>query len=146
MPICDKIALPANSPTASTITMDAEDYAEARGRDKLLQCPTGQGRRPDRTVEELTARADGPQERLQPRLVRKNRDTILAKAKARRESDPEYAAQRQGIPPRALSGEPRRKSSTGRGLSEGAPRRNPRLAEGLLRGEPRKGRREEPHL
>lgn len=95
MPICDKNCFACQFPDCVNDAMDAEDYAEARGRDKLLQCPTGQGRRPDRTVEEQRRERMDRKNAYNRAWYAKNRDTILAKAKARRESDPEYAAQRK---------------------------------------------------
>ena len=95
MPICDKNCFACQFPDCVNDAMDAEDYAEARGRDKLLQCPTGQGRRPDRTVEGQRRERMDRKNAYKRAWYAKNRDTILAKAKARRESDPEYAAQRK---------------------------------------------------
>lgn len=95
MPICDKncFACPYND--CINDTMDADDYAEARGRDKLLKCPTGQGRRPDRSVEAQRREQLDRKNACNRAWYAKNRETILAKAKARRESDPEYAARQK---------------------------------------------------
>lgn len=94
MPICDKDCFACPFADCINDTMDAEDYAEARGRDRLLKCPTGQGRRPDRTVEERRREQMDLKNACNRAWYAKNRETILAKAKARLESDPEYAARR----------------------------------------------------
>ena len=94
MPICDKNCFACPFPDCINDEMDADDYAEARGRDKLLQCHTGQGRRPDRSVEAQRREQMDRKNAYNRAWYAKNRETILAKAKARRESDPEYAARR----------------------------------------------------
>ena len=94
MPICDKNCFACPFPDCINDTMDAEDYAEARGRDKLLNCPTGQGRRPDRSVDAQRRERLDRKNAYNRAWYAKNRETILAKAKDRRESDPEYAARR----------------------------------------------------
>ena len=95
MSICDKDCFRCPWPDCINDTMDAEDYAEARGRDKLLQCPTGQGRRPDRSVEAQRREQLDRKNACNRAWYAKNREAILAKAKARRESDPEYAARQK---------------------------------------------------
>lgn len=95
MPICDKNCFACPYTDCINDTMDADDYAEARGRDKLLQCPTGQGRRPYRSVEAQRREQMDRKNAYNRAWYDKNREALLAKAKARRESDPEYAAQRK---------------------------------------------------
>ena len=95
MPICDKNCFACPFPDCVNDAMDAEDYAEARGRDKLLKCPTGQGRRPDRSVEAQRREQLDRKNACNRAWYAKNREAILAKAKARRESDPEYAARQK---------------------------------------------------
>ena len=95
MPICDKNCFVCPYTDCINDTMDADDYAEARGRDKLLNCPTGQGRRPDRSVEAQRREQMDRKNAYNRAWYDKNREALLAKAKARRESDPEYAAQRK---------------------------------------------------
>jgi len=95
MPICDKDCFHCPFPDCINDAMDADDYAEARGRDKLLKCPARQGRRPDRSVDEQRReRMDRRNARARARYA-ENREAILARAKARREADPEYAARQK---------------------------------------------------
>ena len=95
MPICDKNCFACPYTDCINDTMDADDYAEARGRDRLLNCPTGQGRRPDRSVEAQRCEQLDRKNACNRAWYAKNREAILAKAKARRESDPEYAARQK---------------------------------------------------
>ena len=95
MPICDKNCFACPFPDCVNDTMDADDYAEARGRDRLLNCPTGQGRRPDRTVEERRREQMDRKNAYNRAWYAKNRESILTALRERRESDPEYAAQRK---------------------------------------------------
>lgn len=95
MPICDKNCFACPFPDCINDTMDADDYAEARGRDRLLKCPTGQGRRPDRTVEERRREQMDRKNACNRAWYAKNRESILTALRERRESDPEYAAQRK---------------------------------------------------
>lgn len=95
MPICDKNCFACPFPDCINDEMDADDYAEARGRDKLLQCPTGQGRRPDRTVEEQRRERMDRKNACNRAWYAKNRESILTALRERRESDPEYVAQRK---------------------------------------------------
>lgn len=95
MPICDKDCFNCPYPDCINDAMDADDYAEARGRDKLLNCPARQGRRPDYSVDEQRRKQmDRRNARSRARYA-ENREAILAKAKARREADPELAARQK---------------------------------------------------
>lgn len=95
MPVCDKNCFACPFPDCINDAMDAEDYAEARGRDKLLQCPTGHGRRPDRSVEAQRREQMDRRNAYNRAWYAKNREAILTALRERRESDPEYAAQRK---------------------------------------------------
>lgn len=95
MPICDKDCFRCPYPDCVNDAMDAEDYAEARGRDRLLKCPTGQGRRPDRSVEAQRREQMDRKNAYNRAWYAKNREAILTALRERRESDPEYAAQRK---------------------------------------------------
>lgn len=95
MPICDKNCFACPYTDCINDTMDAEDYAEARGRDRLLKCPTGQGRRPDRSVDAQRREQMDRKNACNRAWYAKNREAILTALRERRESDPEYAAQRK---------------------------------------------------
>ena len=95
MPVCDKNCFACPFPDCINDAMDAEDYAESRGRDKLLQCPTGHGRRPDRSVEAQRREQMDRRNAYNRAWYAKNREALLTALRERRESDPEYAAQRK---------------------------------------------------
>lgn len=95
MPICDKDCFRCPYPDCVNDAMDADDYAEARGRDRLLNCPTGQGRRPDRSVEAQRREQMDRKNAYNRAWYAKNREAILTALRERRESDPEYASQRK---------------------------------------------------
>lgn len=95
MSVCDKRCEACPYPDCINDEMDADDYAEARGRDRLLKCPTGQGRRPDRIVEEQRREQMDRKNAYNRTWYAKNREAILTALRERRESDPEYAAKRK---------------------------------------------------